>query len=72
MFNPFLQSHRIATEDGSRLDVETAPEAWGGNIGLQTVDGGGEATVVQLNLDEAREVAAALSVGIKALSKLID
>ncbi len=70
MLSPLIHNHRIPTDEASELHVEATPQSWGGNIGLQSFDSLGGHTVVQLTLDQARELAAALSAGADALSKL--
>ena len=60
----------ITAADGSELRIEANPDSWGGNIGLLTTDILAARTVVQLNLDEARRLAAALTEAARLLEEL--
>ena len=55
-----LTDTQMLTEDGTQLRIEANPTAWCGNIGILTSDSLDGHTVVQLSLDEARELAGAL------------
>ncbi len=46
MLSPLISTYDILTSDGTQLSVETTPQSWSGNIGLQTFDslGAGEPT----------------------------
>ena len=60
----------ISAADGSKLRIEANPQSWGGNIGLLTNDILAASTVVQLDLDEARRLAAALTEAARLLEEL--
>ena len=72
MINRFFTGYTITTTDRSELLVDFSLDGWGGNIGLIATDGSGKQAITQLNLEEARELARALSAAVGALEHIVD